>query len=178
MNQTNPYPAALSPYFEHQPLAFSDGHTTASDPPSSSSERIKKERPTCPHGSVSTLTQGKRRERCRACGGSSFCKHYRIKYQCKDCKLGSMCNHGKQKSLCIQCCGSHICTHGRSKYQCNTDDCHGTSVCSHGRRKNQVSLDVSLTFKCRDCGGSSICEHSRRKYDCGDCRGKGYVLMD
>ena len=49
----------------------------------------------CPHG--------KRRRRCKECGGSQICEH---------------CEHGRRRSECKECGGGSICEHGRIRYHC------------------------------------------------------------
>ena len=49
----------------------------------------------CPHG--------RRRERCKECGGSQICEHGRQRSRCKECGGGSICEHGRQRSKCKEC---------------------------------------------------------------------------
>ena len=49
----------------------------------------------CPHG--------RRRRRCKDCGGSGICEHGRQRSACKDCGGGSICEHGRQRSHCKDC---------------------------------------------------------------------------
>jgi hypothetical protein len=106
---------------------------------------------------IGLCEHGRRRSRCKDCGGSAICQHGRVKYRCKECGGNGICDHGRRKSQCKDCGGSGICDHGRRKFQCK--DCGGSGICEHGRRKS----------RCKDCGGSGICEHGRRKYRCKDC---------
>ena len=55
----------------------------------------------CPHG--------KRKSRCKECGGSSICMHGKQKSTCKECGGSSICMHGKRKSTCKECGGSRLC---------------------------------------------------------------------
>ena len=52
----------------------------------------------CPHG--------RRRSRCKECGGNSICQHGRQRSQCKECGGGSICQHGRRRSRCKECGGS------------------------------------------------------------------------
>ena len=49
----------------------------------------------CPHG--------RRRSRCKECGGSSLCEHGRQRSQCKECGGSSICEHGRRRSTCKEC---------------------------------------------------------------------------
>ena len=49
----------------------------------------------CPHG--------RRRDKCKECGGSSFCEHGRQRSKCKDCGGSGLCEHGRQRSKCKDC---------------------------------------------------------------------------
>ena len=64
----------------------------------------------CPHG--------RRRERCKECGGGSICEHGRIRSKCKECGGASICEHGRVRSYCKECGGASICEHGRQRYRC------------------------------------------------------------
>jgi len=105
----------------------------------------------CPHG--------RRRSRCKECGGASICEHGRRRNICKECGGSQICQHGRQRSVCKECGGSQICEHGRQRHKCK--ECGGGSICEHGRRRSQ----------CKECGGSQICEHGRRRSDCKECGG-------
>ena len=69
------------------------------------------------------------------------CPHGRRRNRCKDCGGSSFCEHGRQRTLCKECGGGSICEHGRQRFQCK--DCRGGGICEHGR----------LRSKCKDCGG-------------------------
>ena len=64
----------------------------------------------CPHG--------RRRSRCKECGGSQICEHGRERSRCKECGGGSICEHGRERYSCKECGGSGICEHGRRRYDC------------------------------------------------------------
>ena len=64
----------------------------------------------CPHG--------KRRRRCKECGGASICEHGRQRPQCKECGRSQICEHGRQRRRCKECGGSQICGHGRRRSTC------------------------------------------------------------
>ena len=105
---------------------------------------------------------GRRRNKCKDCGGSGICVHQRIRSNCKECGGSKFCSHGREKSKCKECGGSAICSHGREKRRCK--ECGGSGLCAaHGREKS----------RCRECGGSGICVHGRQKYSCKVCGGKG-----
>ena len=46
---------------------------------------------------------GRRRSRCKECGGSSICEHGRVRSKCKECGGGSICEHGRRRSQCKEC---------------------------------------------------------------------------
>ncbi len=102
---------------------------------------------------------GKRKSRCKDCGGSAFCEHGLEKIRCKECGGSQICEHDKQKSRCKECGGSSLCEHGRAKDYCKK--CKGSQICEHGKRKS----------RCKDCGGSALCKSSwcsvigNRKYN-------------
>ena len=102
---------------------------------------------------------GKRKDRCKECGGSAFCEHGKQKQRCKECKGVSICEHGKQKAACKKCKGSSICEHENYRTQCK--ECKGSSICEHGKQRSQ----------CKECKGSSICEHDKQRGSCKVCKG-------
>lgn len=102
---------------------------------------------------------GRRRQRCRDCGGASICQHGRERSACKDCGGTSVCEHSRQRSKCKDCHGASVCQHSRQRSKCR--DCGGASICQHSRRR----------WECKDCGGSQICEHSRVRNTCKECKG-------
>jgi hypothetical protein len=130
---------------------------------------------------MSKCEHGKRKNRCRECGGSDFCEHGKEKYYCKDCGGAGICEHDKRKEYCVICGGNALCEHGKRKSRCiicggsalckehgieksRCFDCGGVEMCKHKMRK----------IYCKECDGSSLCEHGRRKYQCLDCGGSSY----
>jgi mannitol-specific phosphotransferase system IIBC component len=69
-----------------------------------------KEKNKCEHG--------RRRNRCKDCGGTSICEHDRIRSTCKDCGGASICEHNRIRSRCKDCGGGSICEHDRKRSQC------------------------------------------------------------
>ena len=106
---------------------------------------------------VKKCKHGKRKARCKECGGSAICKHGKRKARCKECGGSAICKHGKRKAQCKECGGSEICKHGKRKARCK--ECGGSAICKHGKRKAQ----------CKECGGSAICKHGKHKAHCGEC---------
>ena len=53
---------------------------------------------------------GRRRTRCKECGGGSFCEHGRRRSYCKECGGSGICEHGRVRSVCKECGpgGSHL----------------------------------------------------------------------
>ena len=92
--------------------------------------------------SMTVCEHGRRKSRCKECGGSSFCEHGRRKSRCKDCGGSSICEHGRRKAQCKECGGSSFCEHGRGKYRCK--ECKGARMCEHGKP----------TAGCPDCGAT------------------------
>ena len=86
-----------------------------SDPSSKDSHQTTKQ---AGRSKVSKCVHGRRKSRCRDCGGGSICEHGREKSRCKECGGGSICEHGRIKSQCKDCGGSSFCEHGRIKYRC------------------------------------------------------------
>ena len=72
----------------------------------------------CPHG--------RRRSRCKECGGKAFCEHGRERRRCKECGGASICEHGRRRSQCKECGGSQICEHGRRRGRCK--ECQNARV--------------------------------------------------
>ena len=68
----------------------------------------------CPHG--------RRRTRCKECGGVAICEHGRRRSRCKECGGSEICEHGRRRSKCKECGGSEICEHGRQRSYCK--ECH------------------------------------------------------
>jgi hypothetical protein len=89
---------------------------------------------------------GKRKERCKLCGGVGICEHDKRKDRCKMCGGVGICEHNRRKSDCILCGGSQICEHKKRK------------------------------SRCKECGGSEICEHNREKRNCKECNEKLCVV--
>ncbi len=128
---------------------------------------------------MSKCEHGKRKSRCKECGGGSICKHGKIKYMCKECGGSGICEHGKRKSRCKECGGSDFCSHGKIKYRCK--DCDGSGICEHGKNKrfckecggSAFCSHGTQKYRCKDCEGSNICEHGKEKYICKECSGSG-----
>ena len=121
----------------------------------------------CPHGKrrcrckecggASICEHGRQRSRCKECGGASICEHGRQRYFCKECGGGAICEHGRRRVRCKECGGASICDHGRERYKCK--ECGGASICDHGRVRS----------RCKECGGSEICEHGKERSKCPIC---------
>ena len=56
-------------------------------------------------GKTAACEHGRRRSRCKECGGASICEHGRVRSQCKECGGGGICEHGRQRSRCKECGG-------------------------------------------------------------------------
>ena len=110
---------------------------------------------------VNLCEHGKRRARCRECGGSEYCEHGKRRAQCRECDGSQICTHGKQRAFCRECDGSQICTHGKQRTQCLS--CGGSAYCEHvwstGTRKKRA--------ECNICSPVSHAIHRRRirRYD-------------
>ena len=48
---------------------------------------------------------GRRRSRCKECGGSGLCEHGRVRSKCKECGGSGICEHGRVRSKCKECGG-------------------------------------------------------------------------
>ena len=94
----------------------------------------------CPHG--------KRKSRCKECGGSEYCEHGKNKYNCKECGGSGICEHNKIRSRCKECGGGSICQHNKVRSQCK--ECGGSNYCIHNKCK----------IYCKECGGSYLCKSS------------------
>jgi hypothetical protein len=91
----------------------------------------------------------------------NVCKHGRRKHRCKDCGGSSICPHGREQHVCKDCGGSGLCHHGRRKCRCA--QCGGSSLCQHGRER----------FRCKLCGGMGVCPHGQQRQHCAKCPSKG-----
>jgi hypothetical protein len=109
---------------------------------------------------------GKRRSRCKDCGGGSICEHDKIRSSCKDCGGSEICEHDKRRSTCKDCGGSEICEHDKIRSRCK--ECEGGSICEHDK----------IRSTCKDCGGGGICEHDKIRSRCKDCGGGGICEHD
>ena len=84
------------------------------DDASSKGAKRKRAPPTkgpCEHGV-------KPRSQCKVCRA---CPHGKKRSRCKECGGSGICEHGRERSRCKECGGSQICEHGRRRYQCK--DC-------------------------------------------------------
>jgi len=126
---------------------------------------------------VSNCEHGKRKDRCKECGGSQICEHQRLKSCCRECGGSEICEHRKQRSQCKECKGSSICEHNKMRNQCQ--ECGGSKICEHNRRRieckvcagSQICEHNKCKKICLDCGGSQICEHRKQRNQCPDCGG-------
>ena len=160
-------------FYEESDPEQSDAEPTVAvcvpcDEPSSSApkKRVYKK---CPHGKrrskckecggVSICPHGKERSYCKECGGSQICPHRRQRNTCKECGGSRICPHKRIRSVCKECGGSQICLHGKQRSRCK--ECGGSQICPHGR----------LRSKCKECGGSEICPHGKQRSHCKECGG-------
>ena len=155
-----------------EPVADDDGingedGTTPSEGTGAKRKRAPRTKGPCEHGVkyrsrckvCGACPHGRRRTRCKDCGGGAICEHGRQRDRCKECGGKGICEHGRRRSMCKECGGASICEHGRRRYRCK--ECGGVSICEHGRRRTE----------CKECGGGAICEHGRQRFRCKDCRG-------
>ena len=57
----------------------------------------------------------KPRSKCKVCSG---CPHGRRRHRCRECGGSGICEHGRRRTLCKECGGSQICEHGRVRSRC------------------------------------------------------------
>jgi hypothetical protein len=96
----------------------------------------------------SSCVHGRRKDRCKQCGGgSSFCVHGRRRWECRDCGGSSICPHNRRRSRCRECGGVSICQHGRERWTCRA--CSAASFCEHGRQRSKCAECVSATMRDR-----------------------------
>ena len=90
-----------------------------------------------------------------------YCKHGRLRRQCKDCFMGDLCEHGRSRRQCKDC-GTGYCKHGRSRHQCK--DCYidysEAIFCPHGNNQH-------ICRSCRISAGA--CPHGVRRSICRTC---------
>ena len=53
---------------------------------------------------VSKCEHGRRKDRCKDCGGAGICKHNRLRFQCKDCGGSQICQHNHRKATLFEMC--------------------------------------------------------------------------
>ena len=107
-------------------------------------------------GSANHLEESNNNETVKTINIKGYCEHGRRKSRCKDCGGSGICSHGRIKTHCKDCGGSGICEHGRQRTRCK--DCGGSGICSHGRVKSQ----------CKECGGrgsNKVPRGEKRKLD-------------
>ena len=85
-----------------------------------------------PYDKGAMRARGEVRSKCKVC---SACPHGRRRSRCKECGGASICEHGRQRSECKECGGASICEHGRVRSKCK--ECGGASICEHGRQRSQ-----------------------------------------
>ena len=120
---------------------------------------------------------GKRKSRCKECGGSEICEHNKRKSRCKECGGSQICEHNKVRSHCKECGGSQICEHNKARSHCK--ECGGSQICEHNKQKNrckecggsQICEHNKVRSHCKECGGSQICEHNKVRSHCKECGG-------
>lgn len=178
-------PNYLNPYdetYQGDQTDFDDPFSTTYEDPFSLITKSELELQICTNNKDSAsgfCEHGRRRSRCKDCGGTGICKHGRQRYTCKACGGPGICKHGRQRYLCKICGGSGLCEHSRVRSQCV--DCGGTGICKHGRRRSRckdcggsgICKHGRVRSQCTDCGGSGVCRHKRRRYTCKACGGKG-----
>jgi len=97
---------------------------------------------------------GKRKYRCKVCGGSALCPHGKVKSDCQECTPS--CPHGYTKRNCKDCNPQRICPHGYSKRNCK--DCNPQRLCLHGCFKSRCSKCRQASLKktdAREGGGAA-----------------------
>ena len=99
----------------------------------------------------------KPRSKCKVC---SACPHGRRRRKCKECGGSQICEHGRRRSHCKECGGSQICEHGRQRSNARSAVGHiyASTVVSALSARSAVghryaSTVVSAT-NCKECGGS------------------------
>ena len=78
---------------------------------------------------------GRRRCRCKECGGSEICEHGRNRRFCKQCGGSGICEHGKRRERCKECGGSQICEHGKRRDACK--ECRGARARGQKRARQR-----------------------------------------
>lgn len=128
----------------------------------------------CPHG--------KRKARCKECGGGSLCSHGIRKALCRDCDGTGYCEHGPRKERCVICLGPAYCKHLKLRTHCV--ECGGSALCIHNKQKAQCLECDGSTFcehqilkaQCLECGGSGLCEHNILRRYCVKCDGSAFCV--
>ena len=105
----------------------------------------------CPHG--------RRRNRCKECGGSGLCEHGRERSRCKECGGKGICEHGRRRTDCKECRGGSVCEHGRRRRACM--ECSGHVIIRKGA---EVVLEFEVEEEPDEDDLMSI-NASRRKHN-------------
>jgi len=103
---------------------------------------------------------GKRKYRCKVCGGSALCPHGKVKSDCQECTPS--CPHGYTKRNCKDCNPQRICPHGYSKRNCK--DCNPQRLCLHGCFKSRCSKCRQASLKKTDAREGEGAAKERKVY--------------
>jgi hypothetical protein len=76
---------------------------------------------------------GRRKSRCKDCGGSGLCEHKRERSRCKDFVGSGLCEHKRERRRFRDCGGSGLCEHQRQ-----------ASVMTHTRTAPEASKSVFM----------------------------------
>ena len=109
---------------------------------------------------------GKRRDKCKHCGGLGLCQHFRVRSECTDCHGRGMCIHNRRRTRCQECKQAQIsvqqsktlCPHKHRADVCSEnpekDICHdrrGPSPCAESAARKDDSMPVDLQEIEPDC---------------------------
>ena len=102
---------------------------------------------------------GKRRCRCRECGGGEFCKHDMRRSRCKECGGGELCKHTKRKEYCKECGGKSLCKSSHCQTHVHTKKYQGYCVncCIH----YCPDIEVARNYKTKE---KSTTDHIHSKF--------------
>lgn len=108
---------------------------------------------------------GKRKSRCRKCGGNAYCACGIRKERCRQCDTGggSICKCGKRRSRCTACSGGSICPCGKRKDRCKS--CHPDKYLLHtlrNRMHRAIKRGPSITKL--ENSRDSFAKHSITQY--------------
>ena len=109
---------------------------------------------------------GKRKCRCKECGGASICGNNRQRHICKECGVASICEHGRERNVCKECNGASICEHDKRHSRCPMCDKQGY-ISDIVRSRVNIALKTKKELPSKKyvgCGIHELVEHIEKQF--------------